>query len=64
MKIVFHEKFYTSDYSWDPAASPGRLDGIMEIINKKMFVSLRKKVHNSKEQNCSCGLKDLDGNCY
>ena len=35
MKIVFHEKYFTSDYSFDPAASVGRLDGIMEIINGK-----------------------------
>ena len=35
MKIVFHEKYYTSDYSFDPAASVGRLDGIMKIINSK-----------------------------
>ena len=33
MKIVFHEKYYTSDYAMDPAASPGRLDGIMDIIH-------------------------------
>src|SRR5208283_803913 len=39
MKIVFHEKFYNSDYSSDPAAAPGRLDGIMEIVsgNKDMY---------------------------
>ena len=35
MKIVFHDKYYTSDYSFDPAASVGRLDGIMSIINSK-----------------------------
>ena len=35
MKIIFHEKYYTSDYSFDPAASEGRLDGIMSIINSK-----------------------------
>ncbi|TFG03255.1 MAG: histone deacetylase family protein [Promethearchaeota archaeon] len=32
MKIVFHEKYYNSDYAMDPAADAGRLDGIMEII--------------------------------
>jgi acetoin utilization deacetylase AcuC-like enzyme len=32
MKVVFHEKYYNSEYAWDPAASPGRLDGIMKII--------------------------------
>ena len=33
MKIVFHEKYYNSEYAWDPAASPGRLEGIMEILS-------------------------------
>jgi len=33
LRIVFHEKFYNSDYSMDPAAAEGRLDGIMEIIS-------------------------------
>ena len=32
MKIVFHEKFYDSDYSHDPAAAPGRLDGVMAAL--------------------------------
>ena len=32
MKIVFHEKYYNSEYAWDPAASPGRLEGIMKKI--------------------------------
>jgi len=35
MKIVFHEKYYTSDYAMDPAASEGRLDGIMTILRTK-----------------------------
>ena len=34
MKIVFHEKYYNSDYAWDPAASAGRLEGIMDLISK------------------------------
>jgi acetoin utilization deacetylase AcuC-like enzyme len=32
MKIVFHERYFTSDYSMDPAASPGRLEGIMDKL--------------------------------
>ncbi len=32
MKIVFHERYFTSDYSMDPAASPGRLEGIMDRL--------------------------------
>jgi acetoin utilization deacetylase AcuC-like enzyme len=32
MKLVFHEDFLQSDYATDPAASPGRLDGIMRTV--------------------------------
>jgi acetoin utilization deacetylase AcuC-like enzyme len=32
MKIIFHEKFYMSDYALDPAAAPGRLESIMNLI--------------------------------
>ncbi|MBN2402665.1 MAG: histone deacetylase family protein [Spirochaetes bacterium] len=35
MKIVFHERYYNSDYSSDPAAYEGRLEGIMKIIERK-----------------------------
>ncbi len=34
MKIVFHEKYYNSEYAWDPAAAIGRLDGIMNVISE------------------------------
>ncbi len=34
MKIVFHEKYYNSEYAWDPAASVGRLEGIMDKISE------------------------------
>lgn len=34
MKIVFHERYYNSDYSMDPAAKPGRLEGIIELLSK------------------------------
>lgn len=34
MKIIFHERYYNSEYAWDPAASPGRLEGIMDILSK------------------------------
>ena len=34
MKIIFHHKYYNSDYSHDPAAAPGRLDWIMKAIEK------------------------------
>ncbi len=32
MNIIFHPRYYNSDYSSDPAASPGRLEGIMKLI--------------------------------
>ncbi|MGQ4874495.1 MAG: histone deacetylase family protein [Promethearchaeia archaeon] len=35
MKIIFHEKYFNSDYAADPAAAPGRLDKIIEIIRSK-----------------------------
>ena len=34
MKIVFHERYYNSSYAMDPAASDGRLDGIMALIKR------------------------------
>ena len=34
MKIVFHERYYNSEYAWDPAASPGRLEGVMAKISE------------------------------
>jgi acetoin utilization deacetylase AcuC-like enzyme len=34
MKIVFHERYYNSEYAWDPAASAGRLEGIMDLLKK------------------------------
>lgn len=35
MKIVFHERYYNSSYAMDPAASAGRLEGIMNILSNK-----------------------------
>ena len=35
IKIVFHERYYNSGYATDPAASEGRLDGIMSVIRSK-----------------------------
>ena len=34
MKIVFHKRYYNSNYAMDPAAAPGRLEGIIEILSK------------------------------
>jgi acetoin utilization deacetylase AcuC-like enzyme len=35
MKIIFHEKYFSSDYAHDPAAAPGRLDGIVQVLSGK-----------------------------
>ena len=35
IKIAFHESYYNSHYAMDPAASQGRLDGIVKIIKRK-----------------------------
>jgi acetoin utilization deacetylase AcuC-like enzyme len=35
MKIIFHEMFLNSDYASDPAAAPGRLEGIIRIMRGK-----------------------------
>jgi acetoin utilization deacetylase AcuC-like enzyme len=38
MQIVFHKKYFNSDYAMDPAADNGRIESIMDIIsNKKMY---------------------------
>jgi acetoin utilization deacetylase AcuC-like enzyme len=34
MKLVFHRKYYTSTYASDPAASPGRIRSIMEVLDQ------------------------------
>ncbi len=34
MQIVFHEKYLNSNYAMNPAAAPGRLEGIMNLISK------------------------------
>ncbi len=38
MKIIFHEKFYNSEYTIDPATSLGRLDEIIKIIKSKLEI--------------------------
>ncbi|MFW9881399.1 MAG: histone deacetylase family protein [Candidatus Thorarchaeota archaeon] len=35
MKIVFHEKYYNSNYAMDPAAESGRLEGIIQLLSKR-----------------------------
>jgi acetoin utilization deacetylase AcuC-like enzyme len=34
MKIVFHERYYNSEYAWDPAASAGRLEGVISKLSE------------------------------
>jgi len=35
MKIIFSKRYYNSEYAGDPAASPGRLEGMMKILSQK-----------------------------
>ena len=43
MKIVFYERYYDSSYAMDPAASPGRLEGIVDLLSKNEEFELKKK---------------------
>jgi len=49
MKIVFHERYYNSDYAMDPAASAGRLEGIIKILSKKSKYEIIEPKPASKE---------------
>ncbi len=35
IKVVFHRRYFNSDYSADPAASPGRLESIIDAFTAK-----------------------------
>lgn len=35
MKIIFHDKFFKTNYSHDGAAEPGRIESIMESIGRE-----------------------------
>ncbi|MHA1932018.1 MAG: histone deacetylase family protein [Promethearchaeota archaeon] len=35
MKIIFHERYFNSNYARDPAAEPGRLEGIVDLLLKR-----------------------------
>jgi acetoin utilization deacetylase AcuC-like enzyme len=49
VKIVFHEKYYNSNYAMDPAASAGRLEGIMKVLSKNSNYEIIKPNPASKE---------------
>lgn len=49
MKIIFHEKFLNDSYAMDPAAAPGRLDGIVKIIKNKEEYEIISPEPASKE---------------
>jgi hypothetical protein len=38
IKIIFHELYYNSTYAMDPAASEGRLEGIMTAIERTKYL--------------------------
>jgi acetoin utilization deacetylase AcuC-like enzyme len=49
MKIIFHEKYYNSSYAWDPAASSGRLESIMNVLEKNKEYEIIKPESATKE---------------
>lgn len=49
MKIVFHERFYNSSYSRDPAAEPGRLESIIDLLSKRQDFEFIKPEPAKKE---------------
>ncbi|MHA2036696.1 MAG: histone deacetylase family protein [Promethearchaeota archaeon] len=49
MKIVFHEKYYNSDYARDPAAEPGRLEGIINLLSQRKDIDFIKPEPAKKE---------------
>ncbi|MHA2393005.1 MAG: histone deacetylase family protein [Promethearchaeota archaeon] len=49
MKIVFHERYYNSNYAMDPAAEPGRLEGIVDILSKRKEFEFIKPEPAKKE---------------
>lgn len=49
MKIIFHEKYYNSNYAMDPAASAGRLEGIMKKLKQNPEIEIIKPESASKD---------------
>ncbi|MBY8984187.1 MAG: histone deacetylase family protein [Candidatus Lokiarchaeota archaeon] len=49
MKIVFHERYYNSNYARDPAAEPGRLEGIVKLLSKRKEFEFIKPEPAKKE---------------
>jgi acetoin utilization deacetylase AcuC-like enzyme len=52
MKIVFTEEYYNSGYADDPAAYPGRLEGIMELLSKNRDYEIVKPGPATEEDIC------------
>ena len=49
MKIIFHDKYYNSNYAMDPAASAGRLEGIMKRLKQNSESQIIKPEPASKD---------------
>ncbi len=50
MKIVFHERYYNSEYAGDPAAAPGRLEGIISLLShRKEFKFIEPERANKED---------------
>jgi len=52
MKIVFTDRFYNSGYANDPAAEPGRLEGIMDLLSKNRDYEIVAPEPATKEDIC------------
>ena len=49
MKIVFHKTYFNSNYARDPAAEPGRLEGIVDLLSKRKEFEFIKPEPAKKE---------------
>lgn len=49
MKIVFHERYYNSNYAMDPAAASGRIESIMDVISTHPEYEIIKPEAATKE---------------
>lgn len=49
--VIFHPRYYNSEYSSDPAASPGRLEGIMKHVelNPQQYEIIAPKPANEED---------------
>ena len=50
MKIIFHDKFYESDYADDGGSIPGRLEAVMNVVgSEKAFEIIQPKTADDED---------------